>query len=139
MDYPTVMDRHCARRANEIDRAVHVKPCDIAIGKAASPPVHAVVVAEELAVVAAGKDTQRSLRETDVVEVHPDREWTVVSVRPVLDVLVPLHFGGPARPLEVQLGMMKLHIRADKVGRDVAQQRLGGEFPVRRMLFYGVD
>src|SRR3546814_10354861 len=84
---------------------------------AAGPDAVLVVELVERTVVAAGNYGEGALIGADVVEVDADGQRTVVRVRPVLDVLVPLHLLAALRPFEVQLAAMELHVGTDEVCR----------------------
>ena len=103
---------------------------DVGVGQRADPHV-AVVEVEQRPVVAARDEPDLAHARLDVLEEHADREQVVVGVRPELDVLVPLHLFPAVRGLEVELGVVELHVRPDEVGDDVDDRRRRRELPVR--------
>ena len=60
----------------------------------------------------------------DIVEVGADRQWAVVGVRPIGDVLVPLDLLATFGPFKVELRVVKFYIGPDEVGNDIGEDGL---------------
>ena len=56
----------------------------------------------------------------------PNIEWDL----PEGDVLVPFDLFTAISPFEVQLGVVKLHVRSHEIGNDIGDDRPGSELPV---------
>ena len=74
--------------------------------------------------MASGDNTERTLSVVTIIDIQPDGQRTVIGMRPELNVLVPFHFLTAFGPFEIELGVMKLHIRPDKIGDDINEVRL---------------
>ena len=103
---------------------------DVGVGECTDPAV-AVVQVEERPVVTPGDESDLAHARLDIFEEDADREQVVVRVRPELDVLVPLHFLAAVRGFEVELRVMELDVGSEQIDRDVDDDRLRRELPVR--------
>jgi hypothetical protein len=59
-------------------------------------------------------------------------------VRVEADVVVPLHFLAAVGPLEVELGVVELHVRAHQVCDDVRHHRIAAIVPEDRVLLHRI-
>ena len=89
--YGTAMKQQ--RRAGAADRMLDqivFQPAEVFIADAHDEITVAVVLAVERSFMAAAREAQRALLHRAAVDVHADRDWAVVGVRPSRNVLVPL-------------------------------------------------
>ena len=93
------------------------------------PRAARVLEGVQLVVRGEGQHPHRAHLVGDVAEVDAHRHRREVRVRPELDVLVPLLLAAAVAPLEVELAVVELEVRAQQVRGDVGGGAVG-ELPV---------
>jgi hypothetical protein len=86
----------------------------------------------------AGQRHKRTLLGAGVLEVDAEGEHSEARVRPRLDVLVPLHGVTAFRPLEVELGAMEAHVRAEQIRDEVDYRRISRKRPQLGVLIHSL-
>ena len=85
------------------------KRCDVRIANGARPGTIGSILVEEWSDMAPGENAHGSHFIVDVVKVNANGQWREVSVRPKLNVLMPLDLLSAVRPFVIQFAVVEAH------------------------------
>ena len=139
MPHAAVVQRERSRRAGEIRDLRLVDARDVRLAQASGPAsLRIVLQRHRLDVVTARQHAERPIVHATVVQIGANGKRRIIGMGPEADVVMPLHFFAALRPLEVELRVMELDVRADEIGDDVADRRVHAVVPEQGMLLHRI-